>query len=270
ADAPGWEIMQPDRFELRFQEFHLQHNDIGEAPAGTCMLQAAAECVVMHFCLQGNCQFATAHAENAEVFKPTEYNMLNMPPQFPFVFSYAPGKAETVSVFLEKRFLLKYIPQNHVLYRKIQEGGADLLHTTNLVINPDLHRVLHDINPCAFSSHMKRLYTQAKIIELLTLQIAQLEEERPAASLKQPVVEKMLVVKEIIEANFNESLSLCQLAREVVTNEQYLKKHFKMVCGCTVYNYILRCRMEKAKELLLDRKSTRLNSSHVKISYAVF
>src|SRR5690606_9716785 len=149
-------------------------------------------------------------------------------------------------------FLLKYIPPNNLLFQKVQANALATLHAANPTITPTLQNVLNEIINCLFDGHLKRIYTQAKIIELLALLIAQHEEDKAdPACLKEEEIQKMQVVKNIIDKHFNESLSLNNLARQVVTNEQYLKKHFKMVFGCTVFNYILRCRMEKAKELLL-------------------
>ncbi|WP_154647985.1 helix-turn-helix domain-containing protein [Pedobacter arcticus] len=97
------------------------------------------------------------------------------------------------------------------------------------------------------------LYLKAKIIELLTLQFFQYEEEK-TVGLKQEDIEKMTMVKALIESNINEVYSLAYLARVAGTNEQYLKKHFKILFGSTVFGYMLACKMEKAKELLSTGK----------------
>src|SRR5690606_26575873 len=135
---------------------------------------------------------------------------------------------------------------------KIYNGSWGNIIEHNMVIGPKMQLVLHDILNCEFTGHLKELYTRAKIIELLTLQLAQQEkEDYTNIALKQVDIDKMLLVKNIITNNFQESFSLSYLAKKVGTNEQYLKKHFKMLFGNTVLNYIITCRMEKAKELLL-------------------
>src|SRR5947209_15806892 len=45
---------------------------------------------------------------------------------------------------------------------------------------------------------------------------------------------------------------------------------FKQLVGYGFHEYVDRCRTECAIDMLVDRKSTRLNSSHANISYAVF
>src|SRR5690606_34517165 len=115
-----------------------------------------------------------------------------------------------------------------------------------------IHSVIQDIINCGFEGHLKKLYTQAKVIELLTLQLAQLgEDKNESATLKQSDIDKMIVVKDLITHNFKESFSLSYLARVAGTNEQYLKRNYKILFGSTVFNYRLACKMEKAKELLL-------------------
>ena len=243
---------EPSRFVLQFQDFYFQHDDMTEAATATRKLSTTTDFILMQFCLRGSCGFTDESGKVIMGQKPAEYNILCLPPKRMLNFAFEPGKSETVAIFLEKRFWLKHIPADHLLFQEVQANTLKTLYAANLALNPNLHQVLQDIIACAFGGHLKRLYTQAKIIELLALHIAQLEEENnPVINLKQSEIDKMLEVKDIIDQNFKEPLSLGNLARQVVTNEQYLKKHFKIVFGCTVFNYILKCRMEKAKQLLL-------------------
>ena len=61
---------------------------------------------------------------------------------------------------------------------------------------------------------------------------------------------KMCEARDILLLNWENPLSLKELAHEVGTNEYHLKKHFKMVFGMTVFNYLYQFIMEKAKEML--------------------
>ncbi len=76
--------------------------------------------------------------------------------------------------------------------------------------------------------------------------------------LKSLELDRVAAVKRIIDERFKENLTIGRLAREVGTNEQYLKRHFKIAFGSTVYQYILRRRMECAKEYLSHPNSYKV------------
>lgn len=74
--------------------------------------------------------------------------------------------------------------------------------------------------------------------------------------LRESDVEKISQVKLLIENNLHETYTLHQLAKEVGTNVQYLKQHFKSYYGLTIFNFVLKCKMQRAQHLLKDRRLT--------------
>src|SRR5690625_6302538 len=83
-------------------------------------------------------------------------------------------------------------------------------------------------------------------------------------------------VKEYMNDHYMEDISLDSCAERNGTSSYTLSKSFNKILGINFIDYLTDLRIQKAKELLegtdmkIDRKSTRLNSSHVAISYAVF
>lgn len=63
--------------------------------------------------------------------------------------------------------------------------------------------------------------------------------------------EKILLAKQIIEEDLSRNHSIPELAKEIGTNVQYLKKYFKQYFGKTVVGYITEKKMEYAKALIL-------------------
>lgn len=63
--------------------------------------------------------------------------------------------------------------------------------------------------------------------------------------------EKILLAKQIIEEDLSKNHTIPELAKQVGTNVQYLKKYFKQYFGKTVMNYITEKKMEHAKALIL-------------------
>jgi AraC-like DNA-binding protein len=74
--------------------------------------------------------------------------------------------------------------------------------------------------------------------------------------LRESDVEKISQVKLLIENNLQETYTIHQLAKEVGTNVQYLKQHFKSYYGLTIFNFVLKCKMQRAQHLLKDRRLT--------------
>src|SRR5699024_12592581 len=73
---------------------------------------------------------------------------------------------------------------------------------------------------------------------------------------------------DFINNNLDKKITLDLLEKQFFVNKYYLSHTFKRSTGFTVVEYITHKRIIWAMDL--DRKSTRLNSSHVSISYAVF
>lgn len=60
------------------------------------------------------------------------------------------------------------------------------------------------------------------------------------------------VIKEI-ETNYHARLTVQELSRKVYVSPQYLSRLFGRFLGCSTYEYLTTCRLNKAKEFLLSR-----------------
>lgn len=56
---------------------------------------------------------------------------------------------------------------------------------------------------------------------------------------------------EEIETRYSLPLTVAQLSRQVFVTPQYLSRLFQRFLGCSVYEYLMTCRINRAKELLL-------------------
>ena len=65
---------------------------------------------------------------------------------------------------------------------------------------------------------------------------------------------KLKRVKEYIDAHLEKSLSLDELAQVVQMSPGYFSRLFKQSTGYTPHQYLIRCRVKKAKELLRQRQ----------------
>lgn len=219
----------------------------------TFKLLAPQNTVVMQFCMEGNCVYSRNQQKKLVSFKNAEYNLLFVP-KGELDFAATTEHFNFINIYLGEDFFFRYIPKGYN-FPSTNMNGLVKMFPKNFYIGPKLKSILNEIIASEFNGHLKQLYIKAKIIELLTLQLAQYEEEKSTSAALKPIeVEKMMVVKELIENNISETHSIASLARAAGTNEQYLKKHFKLLFGNTVFGHIISCKMQKAKDLLLTGK----------------
>jgi len=238
--------LQLDKFI--FKKFLAE--EIGSNPI---TISADQNILLIQFCIKGCSNFNNSAQRKPAIFKQAEYNILYLPKKETTTIINTED-CDLVHVYLGEKFFLQYLSRDYgvPMYNLF---GIGKLFQSNLYLTPKLKSILADIEACDFGGNLKNLYTKAKIIEVLSLQLAQYEEEKIIPStLKAVEVEKMILVRELIESDLSSSPSISSLARAAGTNEQYLKKHFKLLFGSTVFGYMISCKMEKAKEMLLTGK----------------
>lgn len=127
-------------------------------------------------------------------------------------------------------------------------------------ITPCMQRVITEMNQCRFQGRLKKLFLQAKAIELLTLQCEQLEQKgtpaRRARKLSSTDIKKLHEARELLLADIQHPPSLSQLARQTGLNEFKLKSGFKEVFNNTVFGYFKHYRLEVARRLLTEQEKS--------------
>lgn len=241
---------QPTYKSLKFNKFLLNKILAKEIGINPITISSDENILLIQFCLRGSSNFNNSSQRKPIIFKQAEYNILLLPREETTTIINTED-CDLIHIYLDEKFFLQYMSRDYgvPLYNLI--GIGKLFHN-NLYLSPKLKSILAEIENCDFGKNLKSLYTKGKIIELLSLQLAQYEEEKIIPSTLRPLeVEKMILVKELIENDLRSSPSISSLARAVGTNEQYLKKHFKLLFGSTVFGHMISCKMEKAKEMLL-------------------
>lgn len=236
--------------DLSFNNFLYKNFNHKENGTSLSRLITEQDIVIMQFCINGTYTYKNTQGKKLASLKTLEYNILFVP-KGEFLIEKTGEKSNLVNIYIKEDFFWKHMPEG---YFSQKSDGIAKVFPKNLYINSRLKSVLNEIDTCEFEGHLRLLYIKAKIIELLTLQLVQYEEEKSTPSLKPIEIEKMMLVKDIIERNINETHTITSLARAVGTNEQYLKIHFKILFGSTVFGHVLSCKMQKAKEMLLTGK----------------
>lgn len=175
---------------------------------------------------------------------------------------------EVTSVYVETALFLDLLPKNtnirNSLTEKIELGEATSLGPVNRPLTISMKGVIRQILHCMRKDDCRCLYFHAKVVELLSLQLEQLEMlinstnsplrgrfQTSHPLLKDEELERVYQVKELIDRSPDKKFSLLGLAHAVGTNDSTLKRHFKLVFGTTVFSYLYASRMEQARKQLL-------------------
>lgn len=169
---------------------------------------------------------------------------------------------ELFGINISSDLFFKVLPANGAVFNtlrdKINNKQSILINSTDRPVTIPMREVIHQIMRCLRKDHCRCIYYQAKVIELLSLQLEQVESAGKKTSkqkrgLKEDELKRIYQVRDLLHQNPEESFSLLGLAHAVGTNDSTLKKHFKLVFGTTVFSYLNSYRMERAKEMLLNQ-----------------
>ena len=101
------------------------------------------------------------------------------------------------------------------------------------------------------------MYLQAKVLELLALQLAVFEPENRSVSLglKSQTVDRIRAAADILAENLDAPPAISDLAQRVGVSERTLQRGFQSLFGMTVFGYLTDSRMLQADRWLRASKS---------------
>ncbi|PHN05349.1 helix-turn-helix transcriptional regulator [Flavilitoribacter nigricans] len=139
-----------------------------------------------------------------------------------------------------------------------QEGENSFLHEINYSV-PTAECIKH-IAGNGYKDLVRSSYAEAKSLELLALQLKQfaddLDPETRFVTLKRYDLDKILKAKEILLSDLQNAPTIQDLAKMSGVNQQKLKRGFKQVFGKTINRYLRDARLEAAKYMIMDGKSS--------------
>lgn len=250
--------------EVGVEGVHLWYQSLEFHQKRTWLIENNAPRVQMNFNLQGKTSFYSDKLGKVFVrFKGGQHNLMLIPEGSMRLQWPAGERTEIFSLSLSTEFFFATLPASNPLCRHFGKG-VDLqlpafMSLRNLPVTPRMAQVLFDILHCDYEGHYKRLYVQAKAVELLLLQWDQYEKlPLPdfSSRLESEHADQMHAVRQVLDAHLDRNWSLKDLAHVVGTNEFNLKKYFKEVFGMTVFNYLHEARMEASRRELCKPGST--------------
>lgn len=218
------------------------------------------------FCLSGRLAY-TVQGIKGDLCMNTKQSLLSLtPPDFRGAAEYTAGhRIQILGVGVEPSLFTPPCDAQRdglpPLLTRLIEGKqhADQQVYFQLgTISPALHLVLTQLLNCPYQGVTKRLYLESKALELLALSLTQMlaDDHRPTTALvlRPDDIERIRRAKDVLLDKMDEPPSLLALARHVGLNDFKLKAGFRQVFGTTVFGYLHDQRMERARQLLTERR----------------
>ncbi|MDZ8032221.1 AraC family transcriptional regulator [Nostoc sp. DedSLP04] len=147
-----------------------------------------------------------------------------------------------------------------LLQQLIENPTKERFHQPLGAITPAMRLVLKQILQCPLRETLRQMYLEAKVLELLTLQIAQWRENNllleRSLYFRPDEIERLHHAKAILNQKLQHPPSLLNLARQIGLNDFKLKRGFREIFGTTVCGYVQSLRLEQAQQLLLGTNLT--------------
>ncbi|MDD7888133.1 AraC family transcriptional regulator [Flavivirga sp. 57AJ16] len=166
------------------------------------------------------------------------------------------GTTSIIRINLDLSFFNQFLPEESKFedFRKqIKKNNTGKLKIENCIITPKIQLLINEMLNSKRKGFFRKIHINAVVLELLLLQLDQFNKSKQ----KGPLVyeeEKIIEVKNYIGKNFTQPMTLQFLSKKFGTNEFALKKGFKTLYSITVFGYIAHLKMNKARDLLIEKR----------------
>lgn len=229
--------------------------------AQTEVFEIDNECVVMDFISCNNIETSIDLLENEKylrqnthnIFYTTKYKATYKIPAF--------EQVNYLAIIFSKEFYYNIINEDWKLHEKFSKNilfkKSGYLTSKYIPFSPSIQWILSEIKNCTRKGALKKMYIETKIKELLIHQLeAVTNQQKQHNHVDEEDYTKLQEAKLILEKDYVHAPTLSELSRIISLNEFKLKKGFKACFGTTVKSYIIKLRMEYAKELFKNKMLT--------------
>lgn len=245
--------------EIVLEHFKITYAHMELTKKAPLTFSFAGQTVEMAFVLQGAPTLKIDGPPTELSFLPNSHNILHWDSSNGSV-EFGTNSCTFLLVNFSPSFFEQFLPLEKTFdgFRQmILDRQLGPFKNTNFPIGPKIRLLLDDILSCKWEGHYRKIYLNAKVLELLLLQLDQFKLpaiDRPLSLLSQADEAKILLAHEYVVDNYQTPLKLQELAKKFGTNEFMLKKGFKTIFGTTVFGCIHDLKMNRAKTLLLEQK----------------
>ncbi|AIM35238.1 AraC family transcriptional regulator [Sphingobacterium sp. ML3W] len=254
--------------EIYFEGVHIGFGSASLSDRILLHFESDFETIEMHFALKGKSTAMSETFNKSISFEAHHHNIIYANGMCGKM-QWECGDFQLCEINLSPKFFKKFLPQDSALFDEfrnvIEKGNSGLLSNYNSHISHQMYQIIDEIMNCNRQGIFKRMFLEAKVIELLLLQFEQFSDPLIFnTTLRRSDVDKVYAVREFILGNLTSACSLIDLAHKVGTNEFTLKKGFKELFGTSVFAFWNDTKMEEAKLLLTEQ-----NMNITEVSYAI-
>lgn len=165
-----------------------------------------------------------------------------------------------VGVYLEEGLfteLLAGVPEFHPLLKALGAPSGNRL-VSAFASSPQSQLIAAQMFGAVYSGPCLRMFLESKALELIAVSLHRYgcKQQPPPFSICHSDVERLHEARRLLFESMDTPPTLRELALKVGTNEFKLKKGFRKLFGCTVYQALRQHRMEYARTLLEDTDMT--------------
>lgn len=241
-----------DGFDIWFSNYDIKHST---------ELIGRADIPVLELHIQFSNQFINEwDSFEKTLLRPYQYNLTYTPFLNNKVRFDANRSFHTFDIHFSIEYLQRFAPSSAeltLLLDKLANNQAANLSLIDRFLTPEMIAIVNQMLHCNLSNGLINFFIDSKVKELLVLVLDQVSGVNPLAPIKLSDydIEKLNEAKSIILADFEDKITLTQLAKKVAINEFKLKKGFKYLFGTTVFGYRHTARMERARQMILETRA---------------
>jgi len=218
-----------------------------------------APVIEMNFTLEGRTLQQQSYLKREVEFVKGYHNLMYNAGQWEQNRFVGNGAHNTFTIHMTKdRFAQLFSPYYPQLVADMQAERPFMIERPDAHYTPQMLSIIHAIWNSTLQGNMKKLFLETKMMELMLLQSEQFAQRITVTDVlkSKDDLDSIYLAREIILKEMQHPPTLTQLARRCGLNEFKLKKGFKQIFNNTVFGYLNIARLEQAKSMLLENKST--------------
>jgi AraC family transcriptional regulator, transcriptional activator of the genes for pyochelin and ferripyochelin receptors len=152
-------------------------------------------------------------------------------------------------------YLDRLLPVFHYLEEWLASETSQprLLFTVHSWLSEQMKNIIDSILQCTYQEEMQQFYRELKAKEFLCLSLMPGSREiTPSVRLTRRNIALIHESKHVLDNNFDQHITIGSVAQQVGMNEFRLKAGFKQVFGISMFDYLIKTRMQAARNLLLE------------------
>lgn len=208
--------------------------------------------IKVQFEIEGNSNFESV-SKKAILIPGNHYQFINIPKTNGFI-AYTSSR-KVLDIYIEEEYLFELLKTQGYSEKQLREHFLLKNYTfyrDATVINEHQKKLIEEMLNHPYQSEFARQFIRTKALELIITVFAGASNQLNSVKWSQKDIEIILNIKNYLDEHFHEELHLKTLTRKFGINEYKLKNAFKDLFDDTVFSYIRKQKLKRAKYLLLN------------------